>query len=87
LKNLFETVSTLISLSQQLTTLTTMVVKDHIQTIVQSSLEDLESAKKFLINGQYDLASIKARNAITNAEKAFFDPTMVPLLYFPDGLS
>jgi GPI-anchor transamidase subunit S len=84
LKNMADTVSTLVSLSQQLTALTTMVVKDHIRTIVQSSIDSLTAAKGAFINGDFEQASHHARNAITSAEKAFFDPTIVPLLYFPD---
>lgn len=81
---MIETISTLVSLSQQLTTLTTMVVKEHIQKQVQSALDHLALAKKNFIDGEFESASNNARTAVTNAEKAFFDPTMVPLLYFPD---
>lgn len=83
-RNMLDAISTLSSLSRQLTSLTTMVVKDHINTIVQSSLNSLELAKESLKKGDYEMASRHARDAIVSSESAFFDPTMVPMLYFPD---
>ena len=37
-----------------------------------------------LHNNQYDLALYHSKKAIELAESAFFDPTMVSMLYFPD---
>ena len=40
-------------------------------------------ASTALSHNQCNLAAQEARQAIVNAEKAFFDPNMVSMLYFP----
>lgn len=44
---------------------------------VQLSLEELEA-------GRLLLAFQASKDAITSSEKAFFDPSLLHLLYFPD---
>ena len=83
-QNAMDTISTLSSLSSLLSSLGTIVVRDHIADLVQHSLDALEQIRVKL---ERDLdigeAAIQARLAIGYAEKAFFDPSMVSLLYFP----
>nr|KAJ3419294.1 hypothetical protein HK105_007125 [Polyrhizophydium stewartii] len=82
--NIVDAAQTLTSLANLLEQLSGMVVPDHIQTLVARSLDSIEHAKLDLEQKRYSSATFYARDAITSAEAAFFDPAMVPLLYFPD---
>ncbi|RIB01224.1 phosphatidylinositol-glycan biosynthesis class S protein [Gigaspora rosea] len=79
-ENIVSTISTLKSLSQLVAEIPNMVVLDHIQTEVLL----FKIIINFLHTGQYEIALQHAKKAIERAESAFFDPTMVSMLYFPD---
>ncbi|CAG8801106.1 17066_t:CDS:10, partial [Gigaspora margarita] len=85
-ENIVSTISTLKSLSQLVAEIPNMVVLDHIQTEVLLALDSLKKVKSCisLHTGQYEIALQHAKKAIERAESAFFDPTMVSMLYFPD---
>ncbi|KAG9304213.1 hypothetical protein G9A89_019775 [Geosiphon pyriformis] len=83
-ENILATASTLKSLSQLVSAIPNMVVLDHIQTEVLDALASLKKSCESLRMMQYDLALEYAKQAIARAESAFFDPTMVSMLYFPD---
>ncbi|CAG8467974.1 2534_t:CDS:2 [Funneliformis mosseae] len=83
-ENIVTTISTLKSLSQLVTEIPNMVVLDHIQTEVLLALDNLSKSCASLHNKQYGLALYHSKKAIELAESAFFDPTMVSMLYFPD---
>ena len=80
------TASTLSSLANLLKSQSTIVVKDHIQKVVKQALDSLAASQNAIYNKDFHSASQHARVAIKAAELAFFDPTMLPLLYFP-GIS
>ncbi|KAI8895142.1 phosphatidylinositol-glycan biosynthesis class S protein [Globomyces pollinis-pini] len=82
-QNVLNTISTLTSLTSMLKNLENMAVLDHITELVDTSLMSLTNATNSMLNGDFNQASILARKSIVLAEKAFFDPTMVALLYFP----
>ena len=84
LENMRSAVSTLQSLSNLVNSLPNMVVLDHIATLVASTLSHLEHAKHSFEQQDFEAATRSARHAIVAAESAFFDPTMVSRLYFPD---
>ncbi|KAF7731813.1 hypothetical protein EC973_008328 [Apophysomyces ossiformis] len=84
IENIVDAASTLNSLAQLVTEIPNMVVLDHISLQVQQSLQSLQLARQYLETGKYDLSLQHAIEAIELAEKAFFDPTMVSMLYFPD---
>ncbi|KAJ3189711.1 hypothetical protein HK101_008738 [Irineochytrium annulatum] len=83
-RNLAEAASTLKSLSNLIQSMENMVVLDHIQALVVSSLSLIGQTKDAIAAGDLELAAKHARTAFVKAESAFFDPTMVSLLYFPD---
>ncbi|KAF0401381.1 phosphatidylinositol-glycan biosynthesis class S protein [Gigaspora margarita] len=83
-ENIVSTISTLKSLSQLVAEIPNMVVLDHIQTEVLLALDSLKKSCISLHTGQYEIALQHAKKAIERAESAFFDPTMVSMLYFPD---
>ncbi|KAJ3188868.1 hypothetical protein HDU85_004582 [Gaertneriomyces sp. JEL0708] len=89
LQNIEDTVRTLNSILNMIEQLEAMPVSDHIQEIVSESLSSLDRAKKALQSNadgvaRYNEAAGFARKAVTLASDAFFDPTMVAMLYFPD---
>lgn len=84
LENVVNTISTLKSLAQLVNEIPNMVVQDHINIQVRQSLAALDSVSSALTQESYLEAFQSSVLAIELAEKAFFDPTMVSMLYFPD---
>jgi len=83
-ENVVNSIATLKSLAQLVIDIPNMVVLDHIRTEVQVSLDSLNQACQALQQEDYLKALQHSINAIERSEKAFFDPTMVSMLYFPD---
>ncbi|KAJ2041936.1 GPI transamidase component [Coemansia sp. S2] len=77
-------ITTLQSLVRLVESMENMVVMDEIKTQVDQSLSALRSIPQALSRGNQLLAFELAANASYFAEGAFFDPSMVSLLYFPD---
>ncbi|KAJ2866254.1 GPI transamidase component, partial [Coemansia asiatica] len=78
-------ITTLQSLTQLTESMQNMVVMDEIKTKVDESLNQLNSISHALYPKTNHLqACIHAARASSLAEDAFFDPSMVSLLYFPD---
>ncbi|KAJ3020135.1 hypothetical protein HKX48_001241 [Thoreauomyces humboldtii] len=89
IQNIADAAVTLNSLATLIERLESMVVLNIIQTQVLDALSSLHKAHATLQDtgkhvGNHTLASLHARAAITASESAFFDPTMVAMLYFPD---
>lgn len=84
LENVVDTISTLKSLAQLVDEIPNMVVQDHINSKVRQSLDTLTLASQALAKENYVEALQRSVQGIELAEKAFFDPTMVSMLYFPD---
>ncbi|KAJ3067054.1 hypothetical protein HDU98_009734 [Podochytrium sp. JEL0797] len=94
LKNVRDAVSTLNSLVTLIESMENMVVLDHIRDEIALSLDSIAQVGQSLSatptdittthQNHHDIALAASRVAITAAERAFFDPTMVSLLYFPD---
>ena len=82
-QNIKDASSTLVSLATLINKLPNMIVNDHINTRVIESLDFMEKAREYL--GKNDLveAARNGRQATVAAEAAFFDKSMVSLLYFP----
>lgn len=78
------TISTLKSLAQLVDEIPNMVVQDHISIKVRQSLDALSRVSQVLRQEDYVEALQYSIQAIELAEKAFFDPTMVSMLYFPN---
>ncbi|KAG0015354.1 hypothetical protein BGZ80_009902 [Entomortierella chlamydospora] len=83
-ENLVDSLATLTSLARLVADTPNMVVLDHIQKDVVDALKDVERSCQRLSEQQYVEALTASRDALVKAETAFFDPTMVSMLYFPD---
>lgn len=84
LENVVNTISTLKSLAQLVDEIPNMVVQDHINIKVRQSLDALTLVSQALSKESYVEALERSIEGVELAEKAFFDPTMVSMLYFPD---
>jgi len=83
-QNLVNTSRTLNSLAKLVGSLRNMVVKDKIKDKVDFALKCLENAYKEVNGRNYKQVFLYSKNALIASEEAFFDPTMVSMLYFPD---
>jgi len=75
---------TLTSLAQLLGKISNMVINDHIQEQVEQALEAIHQSTTALQDGNLTVAVLAAKKAIRSSEEAFFDPSILELLYFPD---
>lgn len=76
--------STLLSLIQLLNGISYIVINDQIGHEIKVAYENIVRAKDALASGELAQAVQHARVAYVSAEAAFFDPSMLALLYFPD---
>ncbi|KAJ2720907.1 GPI transamidase component [Coemansia sp. Benny D115] len=76
-------ITTLQSLIRLVDSLQNMVVTDEIKSKLDGSLAELDAIAESLAS-DHILACSHATRASTLAESAFFDPSMVSMLYFPD---
>lgn len=74
---------TLASLSRLVQSLPSMVIMDEIGDQVHRSLEAASMARSNSYVGMYSAAAEYARKARAWAEEAFFQPSIMSLLYFP----
>ncbi|ORZ05341.1 phosphatidylinositol-glycan biosynthesis class S protein, partial [Lobosporangium transversale] len=83
-ENLVDSLATIASLARLVMDTPNMVVLDHIQKDVINALKDVERSCQRLSEQDYLEAISASRDALVKSETAFFDPTMVSMLYFPD---
>lgn len=84
IQNLVNASRTLNSLAKLVGSLPNMVVLDKIKEKVVYALESLDMTYKEIDGGNYQKVFSNSKNALIAAEEAFFDPSMVSMLYFPD---
>ncbi|KAG5460283.1 MAG: phosphatidylinositol-glycan biosynthesis class S protein [Olpidium bornovanus] len=83
-QNVVAAVATIKSLAALVRQIGNMVVLDHIRDEVIRTLNELKLSCAALHANSTLKAFAFSRSALEGAEKAFFDPTMVSMLYFPD---
>ena len=76
--------STLGALARLTLKLTAIAIPDNVARSVTYSIQNLEQACDDIGKGRFDKALEHARSAESHAEQAFFDPSMVGQVYFPD---
>ncbi|KAK4508625.1 hypothetical protein PRZ48_002364 [Zasmidium cellare] len=76
--------STLGALSRLTLKLTSIAIPDSVAKSVDETLHRLDQACTNLRDGHFQLALENARIAETEVEKAFFEPSMVGQVYFPE---
>lgn len=83
-ENLGTSASTLRSLAQLLGKIRNIVIQDHIGKQVEEAVSSIRSSHSYLAQGKLEKAFLKSKQAIIASEKAFFDPSLLELLYFPE---
>uniref|UniRef100_G3MNR1 GPI transamidase component PIG-S n=1 Tax=Amblyomma maculatum TaxID=34609 RepID=G3MNR1_AMBMU len=76
--------SSLHSLSELLSKISNIVVKDEIGDLIYSSVSHAKQSFDLLERGDLESAFQHAEAAFLASDKAFFDPSLLALLYFPD---
>ncbi|XP_060139060.1 GPI transamidase component PIG-S [Zootoca vivipara] len=76
--------TTLTSLAQLLGKISNIVIKDDVASKVYHAVAFAQEALAELSQGRLDSAFQASKAAINASERAFFDPSLLHLLYFPD---
>ncbi|XP_003227327.1 GPI transamidase component PIG-S [Anolis carolinensis] len=76
--------TTLTSLAQLLGKIGNIVIKDDVASEVFHAVESAQGALQELEAGQLEAAFLASKAAVTSSERAFFHPSLLHLLYFPD---
>lgn len=77
-------ISSLYSLGQLLQTISNIVIKDNVGEKIYSSVSAVKESIYYLQQGFLEGAYLNARHAFVDSETAFFDPSLLAFLYFPD---
>jgi len=84
LENIATSAATLKSLSDLLDKVQNIVINDEIGLQVETSLRACQRAMEALSKNRLSEAYVASKEALDNSEKAFFDPSLLEHLYFPD---
>ncbi|XP_053679309.1 GPI transamidase component PIG-S [Anopheles nili] len=76
--------TTLQSLIQLLGGIEYIVINDEVGAAIKNAYHKIVEAKEMLRTNNLEEAALLAREAYTSAERAFFDPSLLALLYFPN---
>ncbi|KAM0787757.1 hypothetical protein ACM66B_003814 [Microbotryomycetes sp. NB124-2] len=79
-----ESVDTLTSIVKLVQDIPNMRVGRQVQSKVERAVDELDKVDRQLELGDHDGALRHASNAATLSSQAYFDPSMLALLYFPD---
>lgn len=80
----YSATATLQSLIQLLDGIRNIVINDDVGIAINEAYTQILETKVHLKKNNLDKAVIHARAAFESAERAFFDPSLLALLYFPD---
>ncbi|KAM5181545.1 GPI transamidase component PIG-S [Mantella aurantiaca] len=83
-ENIATVTTTLTSLAQLLDQIGNIVINDNVASEVYHAVSSVQIALSELEAGRLENAFKASKEAITSSEKAFFDPSLLHLLYFPD---
>ncbi|XP_030041732.1 GPI-anchor transamidase component PIGS [Microcaecilia unicolor] len=83
-ENIATVSGTLTSLAQLLDQIGNIVINDNVASEVYHAVDSVQAAMLELEAGRLESAFRASKDAITSSEKAFFDPSLLHLLYFPD---
>ncbi|XP_067866918.1 GPI transamidase component PIG-S [Heterodontus francisci] len=83
-ENIATATNTLTSLAQLLDEIGNIVINDNIASEVYNAMASVQQSLGELEAGRLLPAFQASKEAITSSERAFFDPSLLHLLYFPD---
>ena len=76
--------STLMSLSHLLSQISNIVIREDIGDMVVKAVENVATSSKLMEEGKLVEAFDISREGLKHSEAAFFDQSLLALLYFPD---
>lgn len=82
-QNVASAVHTLNSLTKLLDKIKDIVINDNVGKEIYTAVNSIKQAKVYLNDNNLKLAMHESKIAFKSSEKAFFDPTLMELLYFP----
>ncbi|CAG0924627.1 unnamed protein product, partial [Notodromas monacha] len=83
LENTLGSIDTLTALSDLLDEIGNLVIRDEIGTEIQKAVSSIRSVHEFLDNSDLENAFRASLVALESSDKAFFDESLLELLYFP----
>lgn len=75
---------TLKSLAQLLSEINSIVISDEVADKIKLAVEARDAAEAFMKNNDINAGLERAKVAFEHSERAFSDPSLLALLYFPD---
>lgn len=84
IENLKKSAANLNSLASLLAKIANIVIRDDIKELIENAVFNITESKVFLSNGQLRKAFLSSKSAALTSEKAFYDHSLLALLYFPD---
>ena len=84
IENILDSKSTLSSLARLLSQIPNIVISEDVGQIVQSSVANIIKGSEELRQGNLEKSYTHSREALELSETAFFDKSLLKLLYFPD---
>ena len=84
IENILDSKSTLSSLARLLSQIPNIVISEDVGQIVQSSVANIIKGSAELRQGNLEKSYTHSREALELSETAFFDKSLLKLLYFPD---
>ena len=84
IENLKKSTSTLLSLAELLEQIANIVISNEVKDLIESAVQSIRDTKQKLKEGHILDAFNTSKIAFVNSEKAFYDPSLLALLYFPD---
>ena len=82
--NLEQSTSILKSLAALLGKIANIVIRDDIKERIDGAIYNITRSRSFLGKGQLKGAFISSKSALMSCERAFYDHSLLALLYFPD---
>jgi len=83
-ENVATSVHSVKSLSKLLNKIGNIVINDEVAKAVYVAVDAIERTRAYLADNKLEAAVKESKRAFTSSETAFFDPTMLELLYFPE---
>jgi len=83
-EHLKTSILTLSSLSKLLDEIANIVIRDEIKELIETSVRNIDQALESIDGGDIESAMRFSKVAFESSEKAFYDWSLLALLYFPD---
>ena len=84
IQNLRKSISIMVSLAALLEEIANIVIKNEIRSLLEHAISNIKDSKLFLAKGELRKGFLASKSALSMSSKAFYDHSLLSLLYFPD---